>query len=62
MNQEEFKIFKLLTGEKELPPVGSVDRRILDNYGVEAYAEVLHKREMKPEDHNGDEDPWHSRD
>lgn len=61
MTENEYKLFKLLTGERELPPKGSVDRRILDNYGTTEYARILKERNEREEDHNGDTDPWGSR-
>lgn len=62
MNQSEYDLFKRLTGEKELPPKGSIPRKLLDDYGLDTYAKYLKNEKEHPEDHNGDEDPWHSRD
>lgn len=35
----------------------SVDQRIREDYGEEAYQEMLRKRREEPEDHDGDKDP-----
>lgn len=54
-DEYNMKDYRKITGEEELPPKGSFDRRLLENYGIEEYAKILRDRKANPRDEDGDE-------